>query len=324
MAGKSRIKVDFDKIYESNSCGPFKIIQDLGRDERSRLFVRVKFINTGTEKDVRYDIAMDGKVMDELFGVDFNKIYNSKYYGPYKIIAYIGRNHDSRKIVRIKFLDTGYEYNTALQSAINGDVKDHTVDYHDRVIYSYNENDYNDIIISILKERWKGMMDRCYNSECSSFYKYGKIGVKVCDRWLDANNYISDMPLLKNYDKFYVNPQMYQIDKDFLQFNVPKNERIYSPETCLFLSLVDNANLSIKMNHKEQYYGVRNNSNGTFSVIFSTEGQKRTYGTYNNYIAALNEYNYYYLQYANFELIPLLNEGMELMDHEEALKYLVH
>lgn len=61
MAGKPRIEIDYNTIYQSNSCGPFKIIENMGRDERSRLFVKVKFLETGTEKITRYDIAMDGE-----------------------------------------------------------------------------------------------------------------------------------------------------------------------------------------------------------------------------------------------------------------------
>ena len=81
MAGKPRIEINYDIVYQSNSCGPFKIIENMGRDERSRLFVKIKFLETGTEKITRYDIAMAGKINDDLFNIDFNKIYYSTYYG---------------------------------------------------------------------------------------------------------------------------------------------------------------------------------------------------------------------------------------------------
>ncbi len=42
MAGKPRIEINYDIVYQSNSCGPFKIIENMGRDERSRLFVKNK------------------------------------------------------------------------------------------------------------------------------------------------------------------------------------------------------------------------------------------------------------------------------------------
>lgn len=76
MAGKPRINIDYDKVYQSNLYGPFKIIENLGRDKRSRLFVKIKFLNTNIEKIVRYDIAMDGKITDDLYNIDFEKTYN--------------------------------------------------------------------------------------------------------------------------------------------------------------------------------------------------------------------------------------------------------
>ena len=164
MAGRHpKIQIDFDKIYESNSCGPFKIIKDLGRNERSRLFVRIKFLNTGTEKDIRYDIAMDGKVIDDLYGIDFNHVYNSIYYGPYKIIKYIGRNDESKKVVRIKFLNTGYEYNVLLRVAKSGEVRDYTVCRENRIFTPSSAEEHENYIRRILYGRWHSMMDRCYN-----------------------------------------------------------------------------------------------------------------------------------------------------------------
>lgn len=42
---------------------------------------------------------------------------------------------------------------------------------------------------------WYSMIDRCLNTDNASFKHYGAKGVKVCDRWLDINNFVSDMGL---------------------------------------------------------------------------------------------------------------------------------
>lgn len=153
MAGKPRIEIDFNKIYQSNYCGPFKIIEDLGR-RNSRLYVKIKFIETGTEKEVRYDIALAGKVLDDLNNIDFNKTYNSIYYGPFKIIKYIGRNYESKRIVKIKFLNTGYESDVLFRSVLSGKVKDYSVKNSERKIDNSIDNiTYDDYIISILHNR---------------------------------------------------------------------------------------------------------------------------------------------------------------------------
>lgn len=324
MAGNSRIVIDFDKIYMSNSCGPFKIIKDLGRDQRSRLYVRIKFLETGTEKDVRYDIAMDGKINDDLYGIDFNRIYESLYYGPFKILKFVDRNYESKKIVRIKFLNTGYETDVLLREAKSGAVKDKTVKYHDRKFCNYNQN-YDNHIIYVLKQRWQAMMDRCYNPNSESYYNYGALGVTVCDLWHNKEKYILSMPHIPYFWKFYYNPKDYSLDKDYLQLSVPTNKRIYSPETCIFLSIYDNSNLAFLQSSKnnKEYYGIQITTDNNYDVRFSIYGKRYHFGIYNNLNAALNEYNYYYSLYGNYELIPLLNKIDKYMTHEEAQQYLV-
>ena len=323
MAGKPRIQIDFDKIYESNSCGKFKIIENLGRDKRSRLFVRIKFLKTNTIKDVRYDIAMDGKVKDDLYDIDFNKVYKSNYYGTYNIISYVGRtrNHDSHKVVRIKFHNTGYECNVLLRLAKIGNVKDDTVPYCDReCIIDY---DYSNTIVNILKERWKSMMYRCYNANCDSYKYYGGIGVSVCEYWHNVDNFISSMPGIPNYFNFFGDPVRYHLDKDYLQMNIPKKDRIYSPQTCVFLSIVDNSNLALLEKHNENsFFGVSTTGNN-YEVSFTVNGKVTNFGVYSNEIAAVNEYNYYYKKYGSFEMIPLYNYNIKYMSHEEAKMYKV-
>ncbi len=39
------------------------------------------------------------------------------------------------------------------------------------------------------------MKERCINKNCNTYYRYGERGITVCDRWLDFNNFLSDMGL---------------------------------------------------------------------------------------------------------------------------------
>lgn len=43
-------------------------------------------------------------------------------------------------------------------------------------------------------DRWKNMMDRCYNESCRAYKNYGGRGIKVCDGWHDVSVYISQLP----------------------------------------------------------------------------------------------------------------------------------
>lgn len=40
---------------------------------------------------------------------------------------------------------------------------------------------------------WNNMVQRCNNRNVDSYEYYGGRGIKVCDRWLDINNFIDDM-----------------------------------------------------------------------------------------------------------------------------------
>lgn len=40
---------------------------------------------------------------------------------------------------------------------------------------------------------WKGMRQRCYNSNSERYPHYGGRGIVVCDRWQDFANFITDM-----------------------------------------------------------------------------------------------------------------------------------
>ena len=330
MAGRPQINdLDFDKIYHSNSYGDFKIIENCGRDERSRLYVKIKFLETGSEKIVRYDIAMAGRVRDEMSDIDFDKIYMSNYYGPFKSIAYLGRpdpKDKSKKVVRIRFLNTGYEYNVKLKVALSGMVKDKTISYHDRQIsYEPFTQEYDNVISTILYGRWKGMMSRCYNPNDHNYPAYGEIGVSVDPYWHDFDNYIFSLPILPGYMNFYLEPEKYHLDKDYIQMNIPKEKRIYSPKTCMFLSMYDNDNVAIlekSIMEENPFFGVRTKPDG-YEVVFAINGVRYNFGKYSDYIVALNEYNYFYMKYSKSEEIKLLNLNIPYVSHEEAQKYLI-
>lgn len=40
---------------------------------------------------------------------------------------------------------------------------------------------------------WSRMMSRCYNKKDKRYSRYGKRGIKVCDKWHDVNSFIADL-----------------------------------------------------------------------------------------------------------------------------------
>lgn len=109
---------------------------------------------------------------------------------------------------------------------------------------------------------WLKMIKRCYNVNDPDYPEYGAIGVKVDPYWHCFMNYYDDMKYLPNFEKKLMYPEVYQIDKDYLQFNVPKSQRIYSKNTCMFLSKFDNIQVRNRERTLElgnKYFGVIKN-----------------------------------------------------------------
>lgn len=76
----------------------------------------------------------------------------------------------------------------------------------------------SDIMIKILKSRWRGMFERCYNPINKRYARYGGRGIKVCYEW-------------QNFNKFYE----WAIENGFskeLSIERINNDKDYSPNNC--------------------------------------------------------------------------------------------
>ena len=80
-----------------------------------------------------------------------------------------------------------------------------------------------------LWHRWCGMLERCY--KCRPNYE----DVTVCDRWLHFGLFVHDAERLDGYDAARLDELT--IDKDRL--GAQTGPRVYSPETCCWLSIAD-------------------------------------------------------------------------------------
>lgn len=159
-------------------------------------------------------------------------------------------NNSSRHYYVVKFLSTGYI------KRINSSQLSHKIDdplkptvYGRGVI---GEGRYNaNINGKHTKEGglWYNMMMRCYSESYlkkTPTYKE----CEVCDRWLYFQNFCEDIQYLEGYNLWLEDSTKYVLDKDYKI----KGNKLYSPETCMFISSSLNTIISNESKHK--YIGI--------------------------------------------------------------------
>lgn len=75
-------------------------------------------------------------------------------------------------------------------------------------------------------DTWDSMLQRCYDSKCKEKYPTYK-DCKVCEEWLNFQNFAQWYE--ENY--YEIPGEKMNLDKDILI----KNNKIYSPDTCVFV-----------------------------------------------------------------------------------------
>jgi len=325
-------------IYQSNNYGPFIILEDLGYIYNTKdRYYKIQFIWSTCITQSRKDSILIGNVRDPWNGINPNIIQYSNNYGSFKILKF---NYNSTADIQFIYTNN-IKYNIQISHIKNGNIKDEYVDPLiikplDTLLLQPNIREYR--INYKLYELYTDIKKRCYNTNDKRYNTYGAMGVKICDRWLESfDNFYNDAKTLPQYEKFERWPTLYQFDKDWIQYQqgIPKEQRIYSPETCMFLYYLDNLNLRIieyRNNHLNKlssiYYGVSINSNGNFQIQISINGiyNKQKYcGIYTNEIAAANMYNHLYdyyhkYVYPRYELISLYND-VPYMSWNECMSY---
>ena len=90
------------------------------------------------------------------------------------------------------------------------------------------------------------MLSRCYDTKNLSYNNYGKVGIKVCDRWHCFEYYAQDVIKLQGYNEEKVKSEELSLDKDIIN----RDAKIYSPETCMWATLKENIDERTKRNAK--------------------------------------------------------------------------
>lgn len=246
--------------------------------------------------------------------IKIGETYKSNNYGDFIVL----NKNDGGKYT-IKFINTNGLNIASGEAIYHGRVKDKYAPNVSGIGYvgSFDGKISDDSVI-IFYRPWSDMMHRCYDKNDKDYKMYGGIGIQVDERWHDFGNFFNDAKILPGYANKLKNPSMYCLDKDYLQQNIPKNKRIYSKDTCVWLSKYDNILIMNREKHNSEYYGVIKHNNKYYSRYSNT-----IIGKFSNPIAAANAYNYYYnLHFSNDPLrtIFILN-NVPYMPPNEFIKY---
>ena len=74
---------------------------------------------------------------------------------------------------------------------------------------------------------WNGIKTRCYNPKDKYYKNYGGAGVRVCDEWLEFENFYKWY--MDNY--YTVEGEYMAVDKDILGGDA----KLYLPDTCIIV-----------------------------------------------------------------------------------------
>lgn len=257
--GRIPNEIDFNKIYESN-YGPVKIIREIKEDSTEGYRpVEIEFINSGHKKIVNYytnfrnsDFVYirDDSVYNENHLVGTDKLYDSNNYGKFKILKYTGKFYGSDPIVEIEFVSTKYRTTIPMNKALNGIVKDPYYPIIYGVGYFGENPEVNNRKIYNI---WIHMLSRCYNTSDPAYNFYGGIGITVDSRWFNFSTFFEDVKHLDGYDLMINNPYNYAMDKDLKQLQIPKYQRVYSKDTCVFITKSDNSKIRCYESNYEPY-----------------------------------------------------------------------
>lgn len=258
--------------------------------------------------------------------IDYNKIYYNTQDKAFRVIKEVEPKYDKNgKLVRkilIRF-ESGYETETFL-SKLSDNVPIPIKDCLSPSVYGVGCVGYADPVLhESMYKRWSSMLARCYDPTNHRYNAYGGAGVTVCTRWLRFDLFLEDIVNLPGYQDMIDNPHIqYQLDKDIRQQGIPTNQKVYSPETCMWVPAIENTIQRIidnKPNYiNNQYYGVQITEAGTYSVRIRDGNKNVNCGTYTNIIAAANAYNHFAIVLHK----TLLND-VPFMPMEECVKYLV-
>lgn len=274
-------------IWDSNSCGKFKIIGKVEFCNPSKIYKSkpqkylCEFISDGTKiitgassiktsfvKNPNHKIKHkefnppvietidDFKIIKNTSKVYYNgSIWKSNHCGEFEILGKSNKyklnkkNKKEYKYFVCKFED-GYKTISEMRAIKRGTIKN---PYYPSVFnegflgegkWKSNKNNRSTKEYDL----WIDMLKRCYNEKIRHKYPSYK-DVIVSENWKNFQNFCNDLQKLHNYKKWKSNNDsinFYELDKDIICTKLNIYPKIYSLETCMFITKKENNPYNVK------------------------------------------------------------------------------
>lgn len=231
-------------IHSTNNCGLYRVLSYEGRNDNNKKIYKIEFLKSKNVKIVTKSCMDTGKIKDDKIAESYyiGKKYKSNKCGVYTIIEYAGHKK-SYMMFKVRFDDTGYETISKIGNITRGKVRDPL--HPTECAIGYLGEEYRDLrkndkeLYDLLYSRWRDMLQRCYYKTNCKYHIYGQRGIKVHEDWHNLSNFIKDAQKLPGFDRQLIIDGILQIDKDKLQLGKDSSEKIYSKDTCCWLTPKD-------------------------------------------------------------------------------------
>lgn len=174
--------------------------------------------------------------------------YESNQCGWYTVVERVPHPKGSKWIVEFDEVN-GIKYRviTLRKHVLNGGIKNpyYPLKLGVACVGNVNSKDY-----PLEFNKWRGMVERCYDPKNNHYNTYGARGVRVCDRWLCFEYFLEDLPNLQGYEK--ENLSSLHLDKDTIG-----DRELYSPENCVLISPTANVKEMNKRVKQKQWKATR-------------------------------------------------------------------
>lgn len=246
------------KEIKNSPFGKFEVHDEFiktrtGKKEVSTRKYKCVFQETGFVTYARTTDIATLSVRDYLYPVKdwLNVILMSNQDGPIKVLPEVYYNEKlKRSTYKVMFLNTGNTRFFTKKEIGTGKIKD----IYKKRIYGVacignvsKKNNYK------LYAIWYQMIKRCYDKNSKNYKRYGARGITVSDEWLCFENFIKTIEKVPNFDldKIGQSRDSLHLDKDLLQIN--SENKVYSKETCIFLTNLDNIKIRTIENKLKKY-----------------------------------------------------------------------